>query len=125
MNTHRHVGQPACRVQSRGNGETEILGGHCAQVATRNLRQGPDTRTRQSGSHAPKALVNQDSVVEVQRHDIGDGTQGHQIEPIRKSGGGQASPHEKSVFRQEGSDSAQHVVDDADSSKRLATELAP
>ena len=89
---HGHVGQPARRVQSRGDGKTEILGSHCPQITPGDLRQGPDSRTRQSGAHAPQSLVHQDSVVEIQGHDISDGTQSHQIQPIDEFRGSQASP---------------------------------
>ena len=78
-----------------------------------------------SESHAPKALVHQDSIVEVQGRDIGDSTQGHQVKPMREFGWSHAAPREETVSREEGAHSTQHVVDNAHSGKRLACELTP
>ena len=52
----------------------------------RHLHQGADTGPRPSPANASQALVDQDAVVAVQRHDVGHGAQRHQVQPVGQIG---------------------------------------
>ncbi|MNM34939.1 hypothetical protein D3C81_456000 [compost metagenome] len=85
-----HVIEPAHRVEARPQCKAEIGGTQPATVAARYVHQRLDAGTAATGPDPLQPLMHQDAVVAIQRHHVGHGAEGHQIQIIRHIGGANA-----------------------------------
>jgi len=120
IDAERHVLEAARRVESRSGLEAEILADDVVQAAPGGLEQRPQAGNAAARADAPQSLRDEDAVVEVQRHDIGHGTECHEVEQVGRidlrSGGKQA------VIPQPPGQRGHHVESDADAGQRLRSE---
>ncbi len=82
-NADRHVIESSGRIQTRTDGEAEIGGGERAHRAFADFEQRANARHRAPRTNAPDALRHQHAVVHIERHEIRDRAERHQIEKIR------------------------------------------
>ena len=78
FDAERHVGQPACRVEPRRHGETQVARGGAERVAPRDLEHRSDAGLHAPGADAVQALLHEDAVVVVQRDYVRDGAERHE-----------------------------------------------
>ena len=104
--------RPAAFRRGAG-GEPQIGGRDGFRVTPGHFEQGHDAGTGLSGADALQALVHQDPVDLVQRHHVGDGAQGHQIQQLAQIGFGCAwanQPGSRSL-RPQGHQHVEHHAD--------------
>ncbi len=89
VDSELHVRQPAGRVQPRRDRESEVGRARRTEIPLGDLEQGANARARSAAPHAPQPLRDENPVIEVERHHVGDGTQRDQVERRRDRG---ASP---------------------------------
>ncbi|MNG93596.1 hypothetical protein D3C79_525670 [compost metagenome] len=85
-----HVIQPADRIEPGAQREAEIGGAQAATVAARHIHQRLDAGAAATGPDPLQPLMDQDAVVAIERHHVGDGAERHQIQVIRHIGGANA-----------------------------------
>ena len=79
----RHVIEAPGGIQPWSGGETEVSGDQPGERTTPDLEQRTQTRGAATGTDALQALRDQHPVVMVERYDIGDGAERHQVQPGR------------------------------------------
>jgi hypothetical protein len=79
-----HVGESSGSVQPRTEHESQVVGRGAARIPTRDLIECLQPDVRAPFANALQALVNDDAIVCVERHDVGHGPQRHEIEQVRK-----------------------------------------
>ena len=86
FDSQRHIVEPARRIQSRPEHETQFISRYSPKIPPRNLQQSVDARTATSLADALQALVHQNAIVVIEFHDIGNGAQCDQIKQTGKIG---------------------------------------
>src|SRR5262249_54084185 len=71
-NADAHVVEPTSRIEARAERKADVRGGQRRRRSARGLAQCANTRPRPTRSDPPQALLNEDAVVAVQRHDVGN-----------------------------------------------------
>ena len=125
LDTGRHVGQPAGGVQTRTDREAQVGGNRARDVAPGHLQQRFHARTRAPGTDTPQTLLDENAVVAVERHDIGNGAERHQVEQIRQRWLGARRGLEPATVAQVRAQRDQQVEHDAAAGQRLARERIP
>src|SRR3979490_636796 len=82
-----HVVDPAGGVQARRHAKGEIGGGEIVRRAAGNAQQRTDAGPAASGANAPQPLRDQYAVIGIERHDVGDRAERHQVQQVRRAGG--------------------------------------
>ena len=118
-----HVVESAGGVEARPRLEGEVLLGGGLEPATGRLEQGAQAGCAAAGADATDALSNEDAVVAVERHHIGDRAERDQVEQVgrvdaRRIGHEPALDHRPRERRH-------HVERDADAGQRLGREGFP
>ena len=115
----RDIFEPSRRVDSRTNGETHVGADTLCQRPARLLQQRFDTGNRVASAHAHETLLNQYSIVVIQRHNIGHRTQRHQVQKARRNSCRTSLP----LFFQHTADSRHEVKSDTDTGEIATREL--
>ena len=74
-----HFGESPGGVDARSNTEGEVARRSVGGIASGDFKKRVDARTGKAASHTIEALRDQDAVVVVKLHDIGDGSESNQI----------------------------------------------
>ena len=82
-----HVIEAPYRIEAWPQRKTEVGGGETATIAARHIHQRLNAGATAPGPDPLQALMDQNTVVAIERHHIGDRAEGHQIEVIRHIGG--------------------------------------
>src|SRR5207248_7091230 len=77
-----HVGQTPGRVQARPEQKPEVEPARTRRVLAGNGEKRAHAFLHTARADAPQALSNEDAVVEIERHDVGDRAERHQVEHI-------------------------------------------
>ena len=80
----RHIIQPACRIQPRSEGKSEVAGRQLLRIAVGNLQQRFDTRTALTGTDTAQPLPGENAVIGIQRHDVSHRPERDQIQQLGK-----------------------------------------
>ena len=119
-----HVIEPAHRVEARPQRKAEIGSAQATPVAARHIHQRLDAGATTAGPDPLQPLMNQDAVVAIQRHHVGHGAEGHQIEVIRHVGGAQPLALIPAALAQMGVEGRHQIEGDPDPGQRLGGEVA-
>ncbi len=87
-----HVVETAHRIEAWPQCKTEVGGGEATTIAARHIHQRLNAGATAPGPDPLQALMDQNAVVAIERHHVGDRAEGHQIEVIRHIGGSQPLP---------------------------------
>ena len=123
LDAERHVLQASGGVQSRADGEAQVVGGGLAGGAPGHFEECRDSGARLARANARQALRDQDAVVGIELHHVGDGAQRHQVEELREVGLG-AGRAERAAPAQFRAQLHHHVEDHAHAGQVLARESA-
>ena len=124
LDADAHVLQAAGGVQARRQGEPQVRGAQARRRTPSHFHECGQARPRPAAAHSAQAVVCQDAVVAVQRHDVGDGAQGDEIEPMRQVGPFDAALGEEAQRGEPGAQPRAHVPNDPHAGQRLAREPA-
>ena len=117
-----HVGHAAGRVQPRTQLKPEVGGSNLLRRPAGSPDQGHDALATAPRPDTPQALVNQDTVVVVQLHHVGNSAQRHQVQQCREVRRLNALRSKPACMLQPGPDCQQHVKHDAHTGNTLAWE---
>ncbi|MNF82912.1 hypothetical protein D3C84_652230 [compost metagenome] len=123
FDTQAHVVQTPGRIQTRAEDKAQVGGGDALRLPPGHLENRTQTRPRPAGTNPRQALMDQDAVVGVQRHHVGDAAQGHQVEQL-----GQVRLRSLRIepvqLAQARTQRQQHIEDHPDPGHGLARKLA-
>ncbi len=119
-----HVVEPTRRVQARTEDKTQVGGGDPYRRPPGHLQQRAQARPGAAGADAREALVDQDAVVGIERHHIGDAAQRHQVEQLGEVRFLQPAPGEPVQLAQARPQRQHHIEDHPDPGHGLAGEFA-
>ena len=122
LDAHRHVGQASGGVDARADREAEVHRPCRAGVLARHLEQRRHAGVQPAVADPLQALRDEDAVVAVEAHDVGDGAEGDEVEQrveLRLRG-----RREAPARPQLGAQREQHVEHDAHARQVLAGKAA-
>ncbi len=122
LDPQAHVGQTPGGVQPRPEQKSEIESARARGIVAGNGKERAHAFLHAARADAPQALGNQDAIVEIERHDVGDRAQGDQIEHIAQIRFRLA--REPSTLAQLGAQGKHHVEHHADAREALARKRA-
>ncbi len=79
----RHVVDPPGRIEARRDLVAELARRQLVQAATRDARERHEAGRCRARAHAAQAFLDEDAVVAVERHHVGDRAERHEVEEIR------------------------------------------
>ena len=122
LDPQAHVGQTSGRVEPRPEQKSEIESARARRIVAGNGEQRAHAFLHAARADAPQALRNQDAVVEIERHDVGDRAERDQIEHIAEIRLILAG--ERSALAKLGPQGKHYVEHHADTRKALARKRA-
>ena len=79
FDTDAHFGESPCGVDARSNTEGEVARRSIGRITPGDFKKRVDAGAGQTAAHTIEALRDQDAVIVVKLHDIGDGSESNQI----------------------------------------------
>ncbi|MNZ19294.1 hypothetical protein D3C78_363190 [compost metagenome] len=122
LDAQAHVVQAPGGIEPRAEDKAKVGGGDARMIAPGHFKDGLEPRPGPPGTDAFQALMDQDTIVGIQRHHVSHAAQGHQIEQL-------ADVRLRRVVvmteaAQTRSQGHQHIEDHPDPGQRLAGKLA-
>ena len=80
FNTQRHIGEPPGGIQAWAHHKTQVIGTGTRGVTPAHAQQRCNARMRTACAYALQALIDENAIVFIEAHHIGDGAQRHQVQ---------------------------------------------
>ena len=84
FDAQRHVFKAPCRIDARTNRKSQIAGDHARRITFSGCEQSGNSGTGATGADTLHPGFDEDAVVAIQRHEVGDRAERDQIEQSRK-----------------------------------------
>ena len=120
----RHVIQPTRRIQTRPKTETQITRRYGCSLPIGNAQERHNTWPTLAGTNSVETGIHQNTVVMIQRDDIGNGSQGYQVQQFCQVGFRDTLTLKPACLTQFSAQGEHDVEDDADTGDALTRKFA-